>query len=373
MKPIFLAALAVFASSLALAQETVIDGTPVRFDPVLEGLERPVVLLSPPGDERLFIAEKTGRILTVTGPQEVDVFLDLSALVSGGNEQGLLGLAFHPAYADNHQFYVNYTDRQANTQIVRYTADARAADPKSAKVLMSIEQPFPNHNGGWLGFGPDGLLYIGMGDGGAGGDPRKNGQNRDALLGKILRIDVDGGDPYAIPPGNPFAGGGGAPEVFLLGLRNPWRNTFDGEQFYIADVGQEAWEEIDVIDLADAGANLGWNVMEGQVCVRGKDCAQDGFIMPIHVYGHDVGCSITGGVVYRGAALPALQGRYFFADYCSGAIEALRYESGAATALLNTGSDLGSVGPVNSFGTDSAGELYVLTDDGKALKMVAAD
>jgi glucose/arabinose dehydrogenase len=320
------------------------------------------------------VVEKTGTVRFLEDGKPGAVFLDISKTVSRSNEQGLLGLAFDPDFAANGKIYVDYTDKAGDTQIVSYTVSGGAADPASVKVLLSIDQPEPNHNGGWIAFGPDGMLYIGMGDGGGGGDRHGsigNGQNKDALLGKILRIDPKG-EPYAIPDGNPFAKGGGAPEIFLYGVRNPWRNAFDGDLLYIADVGQNAWEEIDVVDVSkDAGANLGWRTMEGRECYpRGTMCVQGGMVMPIHVYSHDVGCSITGGIVYRGPALPAVQGRYFFADYCSGAIEGLRYENGEATGLVNTGDDLGSIGNVTSFGTDAAGEMLVLTDDGLVFRMV---
>ncbi|MEQ1899791.1 MAG: PQQ-dependent sugar dehydrogenase [Devosia sp.] len=363
--------------SIAFAQSSEIDGTKVAFQTELTGLERPVALMSPPGDARIFVVEKTGRILVVwPGTQRADVFLNLTAKVSGGNEQGLLGLAFHPDYHENGRFFVDYTDVQGNTQIVGYRVaeDGTFADPDSAVQVLSIRQPYANHNGGWLGFGPDGLLYIGMGDGGAGGDPNGYAQNKRSLLGKILRIDVDGAAPYAIPPGNPFATADGAPEIFLLGLRNPWRNAFDGDQLYIGDVGQDAWEEIDVVSTKDAGANLGWNTVEGSNCYPpGALCEQGGFVAPVHTYSHGEGCSITGGFVYRGGDLPKLQGRYFFADYCRGTLEGLRMKDGVATDLVDTADGLGSLGNINAFGADSAGELYVLTDDGRVLKMVAAE
>jgi glucose/arabinose dehydrogenase len=349
---------------------TTIDGVSVDFEQIGAGFSRPVEAVAMPGDGRLLVVEKTGTIRFLEDGQPGAVFLDLTSEVSTGNEQGLLGLVFDPEFAANGQFYVNYTDADGDTQIVRFVAADGAADPASGEVVLSIDQPQGNHNGGWLGFGPDGMLYIGMGDGGGGGDqhgPVGNGQDTNALLGKILRIDPRG-EPYAIPEGNPFASGGGAPEVFLVGLRNPWRNAFDGNLLYVADVGQNAWEEISVVDVsADAGANLGWRTMEGRECYpAGAMCVQGGMVMPIHVYGHDVGCSITGGIVYRGKALPALDGRYFFADYCSGVIEGLRYENGAATALV-AGESLGTV---TSFGTDADGEMLVVTDDGLVFRMV---
>lgn len=357
---------------------TTIDGVSIDFERIGEGFTRPVDVVALPGDGGLLVVEKSGTIRLLEGGGPGRVLLDLSDRVSDGNEQGLLGLALDPGFADNGRLYVNYTDRAGDTQIVSYVVASGVADPESAQVLLSVDQPESNHNGGWLGFGPDGLLYIGMGDGGGGGDqhgPDGNGQNKDVLLGKILRIDPNGEQPYAIPADNPFASGGGALEVFLYGVRNPWRNWFDGNQLYIADVGQNAFEEIDVVDVTrDAGANLGWRTMEGRECFpQGTMCVQGGMVMPVHVYGHDVGCSITGGIVYRGGALPALAGRYFFADYCTGAIEGLRLVDGVATEMVNTEGDLGSVGNVTSFGTDAEGEMLVLTEDGAVLRMMAAE
>lgn len=369
----FVLVLGVLMAGPAVAA-TEIDGVRVDFEKVAQGFQRPVAVAPLPGDGRLLVVEKTGTIRFVEDGAAGAVFLDLGAEVSFGNEQGLLGLAFDPGFASNGRFYVNYTDTAGDTQIVRFTASGGVADAGSAKVLLSIDQPESNHNGGWIGFGPDGMLYIGMGDGGGGGDEHGaigNGQDPNALLGKILRIDVSG-DGYTIPAGNPFAGGGGAPEIFALGVRNPWRNGFDGNLLYVADVGQGAWEEISVLDVtADAGANLGWRTMEGRACYpEGSMCVQGGMLMPVHVYGHDAGCSITGGVVYRGAALPAVQGRYFFADWCTGVIEALRYENGEATGLVNTGNDLGSLGNITAFGTDAEGEMLVVADDGLVFRMV---
>lgn len=363
---------ALFAGPAAAA--TTIDGVGVDFEQIGEGFSRPVAVEPLPGDGRLLVVEKGGTVRFLEEGQPGGVFLELKSQVSRGNEQGLLGLAFDPGFESNGRFYVNYTDRKGDTQIVALIASGGTADVGSGKVVLSIDQPEANHNGGWIGFGPDGMLYVGMGDGGGRGDQHGkvgNGQDTNVLLGKILRIDPSA-EPYAIPADNPFAQGGGAPEVFAYGVRNPWRNAFDGNLLYIADVGQNAWEEISVIDVtADAGANLGWRTMEGRECYpAGAMCVQGGMVMPIHVYGHDIGCSITGGVVYHGAALPALQGRYFFADYCTGVIEALRYEGGEATALVNTGDDLGSIGTVTSFGTDAEGELLVVTDDGLVFRMV---
>jgi glucose/arabinose dehydrogenase len=350
---------------------TTIDGVAVDFDQIGEGFSRSVEVVALPADGRLLVVEKTGTVRFLEEGKPGAVFLDLSGQISGGNEQGLLGLAFDPDFDTNRRFYVDYTDTDGDTQIVRFEAGNGAAEFASGETLLKIDQPQANHNGGWIGFGPDGMLYIGMGDGGGGGDRHGtvgNGQDKNALLGKILRIDPRGA-PYAIPEGNPFATGGGAPEVFLYGVRNPWRNAFDGNLLYVADVGQNAWEEISVVDVTkDAGANLGWRTMEGRECYpAGTMCVQGGMVMPVHIYGHDVGCSITGGIVYRGTKLPALSGRYFFADYCSGVIEGLRYEDGAAAAVVNIGESLGNV---TSFGIDAEGEMLVVTDDGLVFRMV---
>lgn len=340
--------------STALAQQT-----GVRLEPIAQGLDSPVFVTAPAGDPRLFVVEQTGRILLLRdGAVLAAPFLDLSDSVSTGGERGLLGLAFHPDYSANGRFYVNYTDTNGDTQVVGYTATGDAADPASATPLFSVDQPFGNHNGGWLGFGPDGLLYVGMGDGGAGGDPGNRAQDPQQLLGKILRLDVDAG---------------AAPEIFASGVRNPWRMAFDGNHLYVADVGQVAHEEISVITTADAGANLGWNVMEGLSCYEAASCDTSGFVLPILTYGHDSGrCSITGGLVYRGTALPALNGQYFFSDYCDGQIRSLTYADGKATGETDWTAQLGAQGQVTSFGMDSAGELYVMTIDGNLSKLVPA-
>lgn len=366
-----LLALAAFAAP-ALAQPVQLATRLVSSE-----LDMPLFVAAPSGDPRLFVVEQTGKIRILADGRFLDApFLDLSGSISGGNEQGLLGLAFHPGYAENGRFFVNYTDTNGDTQIVSYavSADANLADPASAQVLLSVDQPFANHNGGWLGFGPDGLLYIGMGDGGSGGDPQQRAQNPDELLGKILRIDVDGATPYAIPPGNPFADGGGRPEIFALGARNPWRIAFDGNDMYIADVGQNAIEEIDVITTTDAGANLGWSIMEGDRCFRANSCDTDGLVLPIHQYTHDAGgCSVTGGYVYRGKALPELAGHYFFADLCEGKLRSLRHGGGKTSDVRDWTDQLDTIGAITSFGLDSAGELYITTLEGNLFQLIRAE
>ncbi len=341
---------------------------------IANGFEAPVFVTAPPGDSRLFIVDQPGRIWILQDGQVLpEPFLDVSDLVRYGGERGLLGLAFHPGYADNGRFFVDYTNRDGDTRVVEYRVSAdnpNQADANSAKELLGIDQPASNHNGGWLGFGPDGYLYIATGDGGGSNNQYGNGQNPDSLLAKILRIDIDNGDPYAIPPGNPWANGGGAAEAFVWGLRNPWRVSFDGNDIYIADVGQAQWEEIDVITTADAGTNFGWSIMEGLHCFRANSCDETGLTLPIHEYSHNVGCSITGGYVYRGAAIPALDGAYFFADYCRGFVSSFRVVDGVMTDYHPWAAEIGDVGRILSFGEDAAGELYIASAKGSIYKIV---
>ncbi len=338
---------------------------------IVSGLDEPVYLTyASDGSGRLFVVEQPGRIrILQNGALLADPFLDLTDLVNdSGNEQGLLGLAFHPDYAANGLFFVNYTDANGDTAVVRYSvsADPNRADPASAKMILQVAQPFPNHNGGDLVFGPDGYLYIGLGDGGSAGDPQGNGQNLKALLGKLLRIDVNQGDPYGIPPDNPFVGHPEArPEIWAYGLRNPWRYSFDRAtgDLYIADVGQNAYEEIDYQPAgSQGGENYGWNFMEGAHPFKGQ--APAGLSAPVVEYLHQVGgCSVTGGYVYRGPSLPALNGVYLYGDYCSGQVWAL-YRSGSSwenVALLN------AFFTISSFGEDANGEVYVLDHGGGAV------
>ena len=376
-KPLIAAALLCLAPPMAPAQSASLDGAEFTLAPIASDLQGPVFLTAAAGDPRLFVVEQPGTIIILDkGAARPSPFADLTESIRSGGVQGLLGLAFHPGYAANGRFFVAYTDPTGDLIIAEMAAssDPNRADPASLKPLLTVpHRDADNHNGGWIGFGPDGLLYIGTGDGGGGGDEANNAQNPDQLLGKILRIDVDKAAPYAIPPANPFAKGGGAPEIFVLGTRNPWRASFDGDQLYIGDVGQGEWEEIDVISTADAGANLGWRVMEGRACFNAGTCDTAGLTLPIHVFDHNDSCSVTGGYVYRGPAMPALQGRYFFSDFCSGALMSLRLQQGTAQQLSNLTPELGSLGPVTSFGQDAAGEIYVLTMDGTVSKLVPAD
>ncbi len=340
---------------------------------VLSGLQRPVDLQNAgDGSGRLFIIEKVGRIRIFAGGQLLATpFLDLTDRVgSSANEQGLLGLAFHPRYPENGRFFVNYTDLDGNTVIARFNvtaADPDQANPNSETVLLRVQQPYPNHNGGGLTFGPDGYLYLGLGDGGSAGDPFGYAQVTDSYLGKILRLDVDNGDPYAIPPDNPFAAGGGFPEIWAYGLRNPWRFSFDPltDDLYIADVGQNKWEEINYLPAGSTGRlNFGWNIYEGLHHYQGEPQMNFPYIDPVAEYSHQVGCSVTGGYVYRGA-MPAWQGIYFYADYCSGRVWGLLNVEGQwqAQVLFETGV------PVTSFGVDESGEIYLVGDTGQILRL----
>jgi glucose/arabinose dehydrogenase len=365
--PLLSLALAACAAGGSPAAEAP-PGTGVRLTPLVSGLESPLFLTAPAGDSRLFVVEQPGRIRVVRGGQLLPApFLDLSARVSTGGERGLLGLAFHPRYAQNGFFYVNYTDASGDTRVERYRASPASdrADPASASLVLSVAQPYANHNGGHVAFGPDGMLYVGMGDGGSGGDPQGHGQNPATLLGALLRLDVDGGTPYAIPPGNPFAGQPGKrAEIWATGLRNPWRFSWDRQAglLYLTDVGQNRWEEANVVPAGQAGVNYGWNVMEGKHCYGAASCSRDGLTLPVLEYEHPDGCSITGGYVYRGRAIPAIQGHYFYADYCEGWIRSFRYDNGQSVDARAW--DLGRLGNVLSFGEDASGELYVLSGSG---------
>ena len=338
--------------------------------------ELPLLVTSPLGDKRLFIVDQPGRIWIIKDAETLATpFLDIRDLVTFRGEQGLLGMAFHPDYVENGRFFLNYTDRAGDTIVAEHgvSSDPNAASTEPGRTLLRIDDELRNHNGGWLGFGPDGYLYIANGDGGGGGDPFANGQNKNTLFAKILRIDVNGAEPYAIPPSNPFTGGGGAPEVWVYGVRNPWRIAFDGDNVYVADVGQHAWEEISVITTNSGGANLGWNLMEGAHCFRSSSCNQEGTTLPVVEYGHPDGCSITGGYVYRGLAIPELDGHYFYGDYCTGFVRSFRYADGIVVDHIDWSRQLGDVGNITSFGMDGAGELYITADDGRVFKIVRAN
>ena len=360
--------------------------TPIqdRFDPeavrldlqsVAGGFENPLGIVNAgDGSDRLFVVEQTGAIRIVQDGEVLDEpFLDLGGAIVAGGEQGLLGVAFHPEYARNGRFFVNYTDVNGNTVVSEYrtSGDTNRADEGSGRALLQLDQPFANHNGGQIGFGADGYLYIATGDGGSGGDPMGNGQSTQSLLGKLLRIDVDGGDPYGIPEDNPFANGGGEPEIWAYGLRNPWRFSFDNErgQLWIADVGQDEFEEINRRPADEAGLNYGWNTLEGRDCFAVSDCDPGGTALPVSGYRQDLGCSVTGGFVYRGEDVPELRGGYVFADFCSGLIFAIDSRARGftePTVVLESGLSIAS------FGLDDDGELYLADHSGGELYRVVA-
>jgi len=359
---------------------TVVDpaGLTLNLTPVAEGLSRPLfVTHAGDGSDRLFIVEKTGAIRILQGGALLPTpLLDLSSQVSSGSEQGLLGLAFPPNFAASGHFFVNYTDRQGATQIARFqisAADPNRADPASEFSVLTLAQPAGNHNGGMLAFGPDGMLYIGTGDGGGRNDAYDNGQNPATLLGKMLRLDVTSApdQPYRVPADNPWIevdwnGQDVRDEIWAVGLRNPWRYSFDRTtgDLWVADVGQNQWEEINVTTAGTPGGlNYGWPIMEASHCFQNDDCATDGLVLPVQEYAHEGHCSVTGGYVYRGAAQPQRQGVYFYGDYCSGVIWALAPDGrgGWVNAELARPAIT-----ISSFGEDEAGELYV-TDLGGAV------
>jgi glucose/arabinose dehydrogenase len=334
------------------------------------------------GTGRLIVAAQDGKIWSVASDGSVgsDPMIDLGPRLTSGGEQGLLGLDVHPSFPDDRRVFVNYTDRNGDTIVASLEVDP--ADPDrildaTHRRLLFVDQPFANHNGGEVLFGADGHLYVFLGDGGSGGDPQGNGQRLDTLLGKVLRLDIDhpsGDQGYGIPAGNPFADRDGRDEIWLYGLRNPWRASFDRAtaDLWIGDVGQGSWEEVDVVRAGQAGLNFGWNRMEGAHCYQPESgCEQEGLTPPLTEYGHDDGCTVIGGYVYRGAAYPLLQGAYLFADYCSGTIWAID----AATSEATDPVVVGSLPDENiaSFGEDLAGELYVTTLGGRIYRVTAAE
>jgi glucose/arabinose dehydrogenase len=346
---------------------------------VVSGLSNPVGMERPPSDNRFFIVEQRGTIrILENGALQSGNFLDIQSVTNfDGQEQGLVGLAFHPNFATNHRFYVNYTIDdvgQRETIISEFqtlTSDPNTADPTSERVLLVVNQPFPNHKGGQLVFGPDGFLYIGLGDGGSGGDPQGNGQNLSTFLGKMLRIGVDppftGGREYAIPADNPFAVSGGLPEIWAYGLRNPWRFSFEPvtNRMFVADVGQDSWEEIDILQK---GGNFGWNVMEGMHCFPPgtTTCDMTNKILPIFEYSHSDGIAVIGGYVYKGTAIASLANKYIFADL-TGKIWSL---TEAPANTWTRGDLLATNLTLTSFGRDAAGELYLVDYNGNILKLV---
>jgi len=355
----------------------------VGLEPVASGLDAPLgVADAGDGTDRLFVVEQVGLIRVIRAGTLLETpFLDIRSRITSGGERGLLGLAFAPDFPADPRLFVDYTDVNGNTVISSFRVTPSTpdrADPASERILLQVDQPFPNHNGGALAFGPDGDLYIGMGDGGSGGDPFGNGQSLTTLLGKVLRIrpgPADGTGPaYTIPADNPFAADPSAkPEILAYGLRNPWRFSFDRStgDLWIGDVGQDAWEEVDVIRAGDPrtpAPDFGWNLMEGRHCYGASSCSREGLTLPVAEYGHDQGCAIVGGYVGRDPADPTLLGGYLFGDDCSGniwALDAARPTRTDPILVLRSGRQ------VSSFGEDEAGRLY-LTDlaGGQLLRIV---
>jgi len=355
-------------TATATARVPTQTGAAFRLTRVASGVGDALYITGIPGQpSRLAVVQQGGRIRIIErGRLRRGAFLDVSRLTDPGGEQGLLGLAFHPDYPSNGRFYINYTDRRGDTQVVEYRRrSALRANPGSARRLLSIDQPFANHNGGHLAFGPDGFLYIASGDGGSGGDPQGNGQRVDTLLGKILRIDVDarsGGRPYGIPADNPFTGSGQRPEIYAYGLRNPWRFSFDRERgdIWIGDVGQGSREEIDFRPRGRArGVNFGWSAFEGRSAFGGTARGSRP-VPPVAQYSHGQGCSVTGGYVYRGSRVPAMRGRYLFADYCSGRLWSMRAGPRPGGLREHTGRVGASLDLVTSFGESLNGDVYVV-------------
>ena len=370
------------STTSAPAAESPLDGIEITATPVAQ-VDSPTALVVRPGSETMYVAERPGRVRPVTvagtGPDRTyqvgDPVLDISDNVVADGERGLLDIAFSP---DGGTLYVHYSlAPSGDARVAAYTMAGDEVDTGSYRELLAVEDPFPNHNGGEMEFGPDGYLYIALGDGGGGGDPEGNGQDTQALLGKILRIDPaspSGGQEYGIPADNPFAdGAGGRPEVWLYGVRNPWRFSFDraNGDLWIGDVGQNEWEEIDQLQAAAGGgrgANLGWNEVEATHPFEGGS-NPDGGVLPVFEYSHDEGCSVTGGVVYRGAAIPGLGGAYLFSDYCQGDVRGLRVRDGQVTEERTFDAH---VDQLVSFSEDAAGEVYALSLLGGIYRLDAA-
>jgi glucose/arabinose dehydrogenase len=343
---------------------------------ITSGLTAPVFLAQPLNDGRIFVVEQAGRIRVITsGVLQTTPFLDISSRVLSGGERGLFSVAFHPQYATNRFFYVYFTTQpNGDLRVERFTttSNPEVADPATTKLIITTAHSTQsNHNGGLVSFGLDGMLYAGFGDGGGSGDPTGNAQNQNALLGSLLRLDISG-DPYTIPSSNPFFNQAGKRgEIWAKGLRNPWRYAFDAPTglLYVADVGQNAREEISVVPASQAAVNYGWNIMEGSTCYNAATCNQTGLALPVIDYVNPTGgCSVTGGYVYRGTAIPGIVGHYFYSDFCSRFLRSFRYSNGVAVDQKDWG--LTAPGNVASFGRDFAGELYVLA--GNSIFKIAA-
>jgi glucose/arabinose dehydrogenase len=346
-----------------------IDETRVTLVEVASGFDAPVLLVADPEGGQDLVVEQSGRVVRLADHEAI---LDVASDVIFSGEQGLLGLAFHPDFEDNRLAYVNYVDRNRRTVVEQFAVRSDGVfDTATRKRIIEIDQPAANHNGGMVAFGPDGYLWIGMGDGGGSGDRFDQAQRADTLLGAMLRIAVgfEGIATYAIPPDNPYANGeGGAPEVWATGLRNPWRFSFDGDDVWIADVGQGDVEEIDVVRASIPGLNFGWPITEGSTCYRVEGCDTTSFVTPITEYSHAEGCSVTGGFVYRGAAIPELTGHYFYSDFCSGFLRSVGPDGDA----WDWTPQVGTTSSVSGFGIGADGELFVVSREGSILRLERA-
>lgn len=347
-------------------------------EPVATGLTSPVAAVTAPGDDRVFLVEKPGTIRVLENGALADrPYADLSYLVEdGGLEQGLLGMALHPDFPENGRVFLSFTNRSGDTRVMEYRQDATdptRLDRSTGRLVLAVDQPHQYHNGGTLRFGPEGYLWIGLGDGGGIGDPWRNGQDPFTLLGAVLRIDVDGARPYAIPPDNPFAdGAAGAPEVWAYGLRNPWALTFpDDDHVVVAEVGHELWEEIIVAPIAPGGGNYGWPVVEGPDCFEDPSCDASQFLEAELVVAHQRSCAVVGGPVYRGRAIPELTGRYLYADFCVGWIRSAGWTGEGLVPGRQVSQDFGEVGQITALAEDPDGEPLILTLAGDVFRIVA--
>ena len=341
----------------------------LQLELITDALEEPVALANRPGDDRVYVAERLGRIMLIDG-DDIVPFVDLRDIVfSTISEQGLLGFAFDD---DGDRLFVLHTDQSFDIQVAAYTLDGDEVIIDSATPILTVEQPHIYHQGGGMALGPDGYLWISLGDGGRIGDPDGNGQNTTNLLGSIVRLDVDARIPYAVPPDNPFVGSEvSASEVWAYGLRNPWRFTFDGGFVYIADVGQYEYEEINVVPIDAAGSNFGWSIREGDACFEAEECEAEGLVAPTFIIPHQRACAVIGGPVYRGSQLPTLEGHYFYADYCVGWVRSLVFDGTRVIAEFDWEPDLGLPGQITTFGVDADGEVLVATQDGSLHRIVA--
>ena len=385
------ASLAISLAFAAMAHAPVAAGRPsptfdpaglaLTLSPFAEGLDSPVYVTGDrSGTGWLYAVEQDGRIVAISPDGDVTTVpvLDIRDKVTAGGEQGLLGLALHPDFRENGRLFLNYTRiEDGATAISEFSVrDDGTADPAGERVLLVVEQPYPNHNGGMITFDTDGMLLIGMGDGGSGGDPEGHGQDRESLLGKMLRIDVDGAQPYAVPEDNPFFRDSKTrPEIWTLGVRNPWRFSVDRAtgDLWIGDVGQGDWEEVSVVPYGVGGVNLGWNLMEGDACYGASDCDATDLRLPVATIGHaDSACSVIGGYVYRASSIPALRGGYLYTDLCIGTLWVLDAAAGVATGVATPVAVGEGTGTMVSFGEGDDGELFVVDQGGSVLRVTAA-